>query len=120
MNTRSKVLSFLRSIFFAYLLTAILLLGLAFLLYRLHLNENQVNMGIMFIYLASCFLGGFLSGRVLSKRRFLWGLLFGILYFVLLLLLSFCVHHSLNHSFPGLMMSLLICAGGGMLGGMLS
>ena len=50
MNTRSKVLSFLRNIFFAYLLTAILLLGLAFLLYRLHLNENQVNMWIMFIY----------------------------------------------------------------------
>ena len=120
MNPRSKIFSCLRNLFFAYLLTALLLLGLAFLLYQFHLGESQVHIAVCFIYLLSCFLGGFLTGRVIPRRRFLWGLAFGAVYFLLLILLSLLIRHALGQEPLSILVSFLLCAGGGMFGGMVS
>ena len=53
-------------------------------------------------------------------KKFLWGLLAGILYFVLLLLISLGVYHSVQGELMNLLTTFLLCAGGGMLGGMVS
>lgn len=104
----------------AYLLTGGALLLLALLLYRFQLSGQAVNIGIVVIYTAAAFLAGFFAGKGTGERRFLWGLLAGTLYFVLLALLTLLVNHGFkdfgNHFFTALM----ICAGSGMLGGMLS
>ena len=109
----------------AYLLTGGALLLLALLLYRFQLSGQAVNIGIVVIYTAAAFLAGFFAGkgtgeRGTGERRFLWGLLAGTLYFVLLALLTLLVNHGFkdlgNHFFT----TLMICAGSGMLGGMLS
>ena len=104
----------------AYLLTGGALLLLALLLYRFQLSGQAVNIGIVVIYTAAAFLAGFFAGKGTGERRFLWGLLAGILYFVLLALLTLLVNHGFkdfgNHFFT----TLMICAGSGMLGGMLS
>ena len=55
-----------------------------------------------------------------GTRKFLWGLLTGILYFVLLLLISLGVYHSLQSEPVSLLTTFLLCAGGGMLGGMIA
>ena len=62
-------------------LSIILLLVLAGLMYSVHLSQNQISFGVFFIYIISCFFGGFLTGKKLKVRRFLWGLCFGIGYF---------------------------------------
>ena len=104
----------------AYLLTGGALLLLALLLYRFQLSGQAVNIGIVVIYAAAAFLAGFFAGKGTGERRFLWGLLAGTLYFVLLALLTLLVNHGFkdfgNHFFT----TLMICAGSGMLGGMLS
>ena len=104
----------------AYLLTGGALLFLALLLYRFQLSGQAVNIGIVVIYTAAAFLAGFFAGKGTGERRFLWGLLAGTLYFVLLALLTLLVNHGFkdfgNHFFT----TLMICAGSGMLGGMLS
>lgn len=104
----------------AYLLTGGALLLLALLLYRFQLSGQAVNIGIVVIYTAAAFLAGFFAGKGTGERRFLWGLLAGTLYFVLLALLTLLVNHEFkdfgNHFFT----TLMICAGSGMLGGMLS
>ena len=104
----------------AYLLTGGALLLLALLLYRFQLSGQAVNIGIVVIYTAAAFLAGFFAGKGTGERRFLWGLLAGSLYFVLLALLTLLVNHGFkdfgNHFFT----TLMICAGSGMLGGMLS
>ena len=41
----------------------LMLLLLALLLYKMGLGENQVNLGILIIYIVSCFLGGFYLGK---------------------------------------------------------
>ena len=104
----------------AYLLTGGALLLLALLLYRFQLSGQAVNIGIVVIYTAAAFLAGFFAGKGTGERRFLWGLLAGTLYFVLLALLTLLVNHGFkdfgNHFFT----TLMICAGSGMLGGMLA
>ena len=62
-----KVKGMLRGLLLAYGLTGIMLLLLAFLLFRFDLKENMVSMGIVLVYILSCFLGGILAG-LLSKN----------------------------------------------------
>lgn len=56
----------------SYLLTGGLLLLLAGLLYRFRLDEGKVQIGIILIYILSCFAGGFLAGKMMKNRKFLW------------------------------------------------
>lgn len=119
--TFSNRLTFiLKSLLISYLFTAGLLLLLALLLYRFSLSERIVSLCITAIYILVTFLAGFLAGKKEGSRKFLWGLLMGCLYFLVLTAVSLVV----NHGFSGLSGSfftvLVLCAGSGMLGGMLS
>lgn len=117
---KSKPLSLLRSLFISYLLTGLLLLLLSFLLYKMKLSKNQIHMGIYAIYVAACFAGGFLAGRQLKSRRFLWGALSGFLYFSILLLLSLFFRRGIQSGTTQIIMNLFLCTGGGCVGGMVS
>lgn len=110
----------LKSLLASYLVTGILLLLLSFLLYKLDLDEQKVSMGITVIYVLSTFLGGVIIGKLARVRRFVWGLVLGVLYFGLLLLISLGVYHSLQGSAVNQVTTLVLCAGGGMIGGMVS
>ena len=68
-----KVKGMLRGLLLAYGLTGIMLLLLAFLLFRFDLKENMVSMGIVLVYILSCFLGGILAGKYARTRKYLWG-----------------------------------------------
>ena len=93
---------------------------LALLLYRMQLSAQAVSIGILVIYAVTAGLSGWLAGKGMQDRRFLWGLLTGSLYFCVLAALTLIVNHGLqdvgNHFFT----TLMICSGAGMLGGMLS
>ena len=114
------VLRMIKSLLGAYIVTGIMLLVLTVLLYKVGLSEENVNAGIILIYVISTFAGGFVIGKMTGTRKFLWGLLTGILYFVLLLLISLGVYHSLQSEPVSLLTTFLLCAGGGMLGGMIA
>ena len=116
-NQISKIL---RSLLCAFVLTGILLLVLAGLLYKLSLEEGKVTAGIILIYVLSTFVGGFIAGKLLKERKFLWGLTVGILYFGLLMLVSLGLYRSLQGGGADILTTFFLCAGGGMLGGMLS
>ncbi len=104
----------------AYVMTGVILLVLTLLLYKMGLSEENVNAGIILTYVISTFSGGFVIGKLMGKRKFLWGLLAGVAYFVLLLLISLGVYHSLQGAMMNLLTTFFLCAGGGMLGGMVS
>ena len=110
----------LKALLCAYVVTGILLLVLTLLLYKAGLREENVNAGIILIYVISTFSGGFVIGKLTGTRKFLWGLLLGVIYFVLLLLISLGIYHSLQADVMNLVTMFLLCAGGGMLGGMIS
>lgn len=104
----------------AYAVTGVMLLILTFLLYKMGLSEENVNAGIILTYVVATFSGGFVIGKLEKRRKFLWGLLAGASYYVLLILISFGVYHSLDGEMINLLTTFLLCAGGGMLGGMVS
>lgn len=104
----------------AYIVTAIILFLLAFLLFKLRLSEQVISVGIIITYALSCFVGGFLAGKKMKQKRFMWGLFMGLGYFIVLLILSLVVSKDAATMADSIFTTLMLCAGGGMLGGMLS
>lgn len=116
----SKVLWVLKALLAAYIATAVLLFVLAGLLYKLELDEKAVSAGIIAIYIVATLLGGIVIGKMARTRRFLWGLGLGVGYFVLLLLITLGVYRTIDTTGVSMITTLLLCAGGGMIGGMIS
>ncbi len=116
----SQIVSIIKALLASYIVTGILLFVLTFLLYKFDWDEQKVTAGIIVIYVLSTFVGGFILGKLKRVRKFLWGLIMGVLYFVLLFLISFGVYRSFDGNGTNVITTLLLCAGGGMLGGMLA
>lgn len=115
-----KVIFITKCMLAAYLLTAGLLLLLAFMLYRFGLSEKVVSVCIIAIYIAVTFLAGLLAGKRATKRRFLWGLAMGIAYYVILVIVSMIVNRGAQDIAGNMLTVFFLCACSGMLGGMLS
>ena len=120
LKKQSKILFLLKSLLAGYILTGGLLLLLALALYKFDLTEQKVTAGIMAVYLVSTMAGGFVMGKYMKIRRFFWGLVVGILYFLLLLAVSVGVNHELQSNGISMIVSVLLCSSGGMIGGMIS
>ena len=116
----TKPLQMIKALFLAYAVTAVLLLLLAFLLYKLQLGESQVNLGIMIIYIVSCLAGGFYMGRKGKMRRFLWGMGLGAGYAVFLQAVTVRTERQGAMDLKEAAMTFFLCILGGALGGMLS
>ena len=112
----SRPKAVLISLVASYLLSALLLFILTFVLYRLKLKESQIAPAVYALYAISCFAGGLLCGKALRTRRFFWGLLTGVLYFLALFTASLLQVPELSRMLP----VLACCAAGGMAGGILS
>lgn len=110
----------LKTLLFSYIFTGVLLALLAFLLYKLGLGEKVISIAIIVIYVAATFFGGFVAGKRLQSRKFLWGLVMGAAYFLVLAAVSLSAGASGLQMGNSFLTTLVLCAGGGMLGGMLS
>ncbi|MCD7736466.1 MAG: TIGR04086 family membrane protein [Lachnospiraceae bacterium] len=104
----------------ALLTTVFLLLAFAFLLLKLQPDAGKTEIGIMVIYVLSCFVGGWYCGRKADRRKFLWGLLIGMLYFLVLLAVSGMGERAFQPEMTRTAAALVLCACGGTLGGMLA
>ena len=101
-----KMRNILSSLLFAYALTGVGLLLLAFFLYVFKLGETAVDVGIILI--------------CIFENRAFWGMLTGLAYFLLLLIVSFAVKRRLDMRVVHAVTTFCMCIGGGTLGGMLS
>lgn len=116
----SKVMWVLKSLLVSYIITGILLLVLTLLLYKFDFDEQKISFGIIAVYVLSTLAGGFVLGKFAKVRKFIWGLSLGVAYFALLLLISIGVYRSLQGGNANILTTFVLCAGGGMMGGMLS
>ena len=115
-----KVIFIIKCMLGAYILTAGLLLLLAFMLYRFGLSEKVVSICIIAVYIIVTFLAGLLAGKREGRKKFLWGLMMGGLYFGILVAVSLVVNRGLEDVAGNMMTVFFLCAGSGMLGGMVS
>lgn len=120
LNLSSRLTFIMKCLLISYLITTGLLLFLALMLYRFNLSEKIVSICIIAIYIIVTFLAGFLTGKREGNKKFLWGLLMGTLYFAILIVISLIVNHGMNEVSGDFFTVLVLCAGSGMLGGMLS
>ena len=120
MQKNIKVIWWIKSLLASYIVTGILLLVLTFFMYKFELNEKIVSAAIVGIYVVSTLIGGMIIGKLTKSKRYLWGMVLGIIYFVLLLLITLGVYRTLNGDNVSIVTSLILCAGGGMTGGMIS
>ena len=114
----SQSLKMMRALLVSYVVTALFLLLTAALVYRAGLDESKVQIAVILIYIVSCFLGGFLAGKMMKTRKFLWGGLLGFLYFAVMLLVSVAVNQEFGDAVTGVMTAFVICTVSGMAGGM--
>ena len=115
---RGRALAYLFFLLLAYVLTGLLLLLLAFLLYRFQMGSGAVSASIDAIYFISALFAGVLAGKKAKTRRFLWGTLMGALYFLVLAALSLA--SGMGNGNTGIFPSFLFCVAGGCVGGILS
>ena len=119
-RTKKKAAICMTALFASYFMTAVMLLILALLLYKMDLDESKVAAGILVIYIVSGFIGGFLAGKGIESKKYLWGLGIGILYFLILTGVSAVSGRILLQEGFHMFTTMILCAGSGMIGGMLS
>ena len=111
-----KAWRMIRTLIFTYLVSGVLLTAL----YKFRLPESQITLGISGVYILSCFMGGFMAGKAMRSRKFLWGLLTGILYFAFLLIMSFLQDRTITADAVRLGTVFAMCSLSAMAGGMIS
>ena len=131
MEIKKQIVQIGKALLISMIVTVILLLLMAWVLYLTDLSGMIRHVMVVIIYLVACLLGGFVLGKRQEKRRFLWGAVCGVVYFLVLLLLSFWLPESLGetsqmtaqmaeNSGGNYLRVFLICVLSGMAGGMLS
>ena len=104
----------------SFILSAILLLITSSLMLNALLSASAVSIMVIVTYILSNFIGGFLMGRGMGHRKFVWGLAAGGVYFIIVFLLSLVVVGTKDFSLATTIRTLGICGLSGMIGGMIS
>lgn len=120
MDIKNTGIHFAKALAVSAVFSGLLLLLMAFLMYKGSLSGLMENILVIVIYLISCFVGGFLMGKQEGKRRFLWGAAFGGVYFLVLLLMSAAFGGGQPVELGGRALVAALCVLGGMAGGMVS
>ena len=115
-----KIRRFAVSLVAAYSMTALALLGMGVIMLKLQPDTKLTEVLILGVYVLSCFAGGWYTGRKTERRKFLQGLFVGLLYFCLLFLISGMGEREIQSDLLSGGFACLLCAAGGMLGGMLA
>ncbi len=92
---QTLVMDFIKILFVMYFITCILLLLLAFVLYKAQPGEMVSKVWLIAVYIISGLAGGFLIGKRTKSRKFLWGCLMGMLYFAILFAVSLLLYKGL-------------------------
>lgn len=119
MEVRTELRILVKALLASYVITGAALLLVAFLLFQMEPEESMVLAGIQVIYVLGSCVSGFVTGKGIRKKRLLWGMAAGIVYYLFLLLASFC-SGGITSTAGQLLLTLALCVGGGMLGGILS
>lgn len=108
------------SVFVMFVISGVLLLLLALLLYKMQLTESTVKIGIIIIYIITGAAGGFLAGKMIKRQKYLWGLAAGVLYYLMLFIVSVVVKGGFELDIAKIVTTMVICVASGMVGGMIS
>lgn len=113
-------INYIKHLIFACIITVVLLLFSAFLLYKTDLSVQGISVLLVATYILSNFIAGWLMGKSVEKRQFLWGLFIGLGYFLIVFLVSFVGNEFFLVDVSKLILVFFLCICSGMFGGMIS
>lgn len=116
----SKVVEMGKALLISYLLTGIILAILSYFVLQYEMKEGIVNIVIVATYVIANFMGGFICGKRMKEKKFLWGLALGLLYAAILMVVSVALGNGSALADRSNLTMMMLCTGGGMLGGMLA
>ncbi len=120
MSVGRKFVVVIRGLIISYAVTGILLVLLAFLVFKFQLAESITDIAIVAIYVIVTFIGGFITGKKVKEQKFLWGLLLGLLYILIISAVAIAIGQAFHVTSTANLSTAALCIGGGLLGGMLS
>lgn len=115
----NKILPILKVLLFEFVVSMVLLLVIAFVMYKSGMGQGTAKILILGVYLLSTFIGGIIIGKAQKNRRLIWGASAGILYLLVLLAVSVIVNSGLTGE-NNIILSAACCILGGCFGGMCS
>ena len=102
-----------------FIVSVVLLLGIALIVYKTGMGQSTARILIVAVYAISTFLGGMIIGKAQKSRRLIWGAAAGGLYIVVLLLVSLLVKSEMAAS-GNVIAAVISSVAGGCIGGMCS
>ena len=115
-----KIVEMGKALLISYLVTGVILAILSYFVFQYEIKEGIVNILIVATYVIANFMGGFICGKRMKERKFLWGLGLGVMYAAILLVVSYALGNGGALMDKSNLTMLMLCTGGGMLGGMLA
>lgn len=109
----------LKGFLVSFVLTALLLVVVAFVLYQTKASVEHMGGAILLVYAIASFVGGMIFSAQKDSRHYLMGGLFGLAYFIIIYGVSAVWNKSISAMFPAMLTTFLVCILAGMLGGML-
>ena len=111
MSASQKFMGVVKGLILSYLLTIIMLFITAVVVYKVGISDKVLGILVVVIYIVATFAGGFVTGRKVREKRFLWGMVYG---------LSVLFTGSGDREGIAVITKCIMCVAGGMLGAMLS
>lgn len=109
----------LKELLVQIILSAVLVVILAFVVFELSLGDGIIRIMILAIYGICSLIGGLILGKNMQKRKFLWGLVAGAIYIGLIMGISFMIRDETGGGAIGLGTGVAVALGFGTFGGML-
>lgn len=113
-------MSILKETLIQMLISAVLIVIAAFIVLKISPSDTVIKGIVLAIYAISAFVGGFIMGKVMDRRKFLWGLTAGAIYIAVILLTAFIVKGVFNAGTISVMSGIITSLAAGTIGGMLS
>ena len=129
MSASQKFMGVVKGLILSYLLTIIMLFITAVVVYKVGISDKVLGILVVVIYIVATFAGGFVTGRKVREKRFLWGMVYGLTYISVALTVSvlftraaFIRIDTISRTREGIAVitKCIMCVAGGMLGAMLS
>ena len=109
----------LKELLVQIILSTVLVVILAFIVFELSLGDGIIRIMILAIYGICSLVGGLILGKNIQKRKFLWGLVAGAIYIGLIVGISFIIRDETGGGAIGLGTGVAVALGFGTFGGML-
>lgn len=115
-----KMLGVLKGLIVSYIITIVLLFITAVVVYKVGISDMVLSGLITATYILATFFGGFITGRKVQEKKFLWGVVFGAMYIIIAMILGRLLGGGETGAMVPRITKSIMCVAGGMLGAMLA